>query len=152
MTLGVAIFASAVVYLFIKYIYVINPGASTERHLWANLKNYITPWYYRRSEITYGLISPSGMSFIWIPIAGTIVWRGWGKCSIPVQRHIMMAAAINFPLFLMFAATGELRNLSLLFVGLTILLAKALEQPGQAYTYKHIAIRSPTPDRSADGG
>lgn len=127
-TLGALMFVSGVIYLAIKSMYAGNPGFSTEPHLWSNLKHYTMSWFYRHSEITYGLISPAGMSFISVTILGSIVWRGWGKCTMPIQRHMMIAAAINFPFFLVFAATGELRNLSLLYIGMTILLAHALKQ------------------------
>lgn len=126
--LGVAMLFSGILYLLIKNIYIGNPGVSTEPHFLTNLSNYTDSWYYRRSEFTYGLISPSRMSVISLTVLGAIVWRGWATCSTPIQRHVMIAAAINIPFFLGFAATGELRNLSLVFVGMTILLAHALDQ------------------------
>lgn len=127
-TLVGAMGISGLLYLFVKDMYAANPGSSIERHLWGNIINYLTPWFYRRWEITYGLISPSGMSFISLAVLSSIVWRGWGTCDNTIQRHVLIAAAINLPMFLIFAATGELRNLSLLFVGMTIILAHALEQ------------------------
>ena len=46
----------------------------------------------------------------------------------------LLAAAINVPLFAVFAAVGELRNLSLMFVGFAILIGKALEaEPALPY-------------------
>jgi len=124
---GLSVLISGVVNLVIKYYYATNPGAPAEYHLWDNLKNYITPWFYRETEITYGLIGPARLSIVTIMVIAVILWHGWRKCSKQLQQHLLIAAAINIPLFLTFAATGELRNLSLLFVGLTIVLAKAIE-------------------------
>jgi hypothetical protein len=54
----------------------------------------------------------------------------------------LIAAAINLPMFLLFAGSGELRNLSLLYVGFVFLLGYALTATGSV-----LAGRAP-PDNS----
>ena len=63
-----------------------------------------------------------------------LIWRvvwgvGW---RVGLVTGLLLAAAINLPLALAFAYTGELRNLSLLFVGFTVLSAWALTPPDKA--------------------
>ena len=45
-----------------------------------------------------------------------------------MQRHAQIAAAINLPLYVLFCAPGELRNLSMLYVVLLVVLATNLEE------------------------
>jgi hypothetical protein len=50
-------------------------------------------------------------------------WRGWRYLPATVQRHALVAAVINIPLYLLFCWPGEIRNLSLLYIVFLLLLA-----------------------------
>lgn len=120
------ILISGVVNVIIKQMYSNAPGGVGEFHLLGNLQHYVHPWTYRQFEVTYGIIGPSGMSLVTLAAIAIVAYRGWGYCSSNIKQHILIASAINFPLFALFSATGELRNLSLVFVGFTILSANVI--------------------------
>lgn len=122
-----AVAISGAVNVVVKYVYAANLGLPAIFQLWENLRTYAMPWFYRRTEITYGLIGPAKMSFITIAVVVLLLLRGWQACSNSVRQHMLLAGVISLPLFLTFASNGELRNLSLLFVGMTIIISKAIE-------------------------
>jgi hypothetical protein len=124
--LGVAVAISGAVNVAVKYVYAANLGQPAIFQLWENLRGYAMPWFYRRTEITYGLIGPAKMSFITVAVIALLLWHGWKSCNFTVRQHMVLAAVISLPLFLTFASNGELRNLSLLFVGITIIISKAV--------------------------
>jgi len=74
-------------------------------------------------ETTYGVIGPSRAFAGTLVLLIVVALRGWPTCPPVARRHIAIATVINLPLFILFAAGGELRNLSLLFPGLVILIA-----------------------------
>jgi hypothetical protein len=58
----------------------------------------------------------------------TLMMYGWKVTPNYIRQHLALAAAINIPLFLMFCAAGEMRNLSMLYVGTVALMAGALHR------------------------
>lgn len=120
------ILTSGAVNVLIKQMFSGAAGGAAEFHLFGNLTHYIQPRTYRQLEITYGIIGPHGMSIVTLVAIAIIAYRGWSYCSNEIKQHILVALAINVPLFMTFAAAGELRNLSLVFVGFTILSAYAI--------------------------
>lgn len=56
------------------------------------------------------------------------IWRGWRQLPAAIQRHGQVAAAINIPLYLLFCTPGELRDLSMLYVVLMLVLAANLSE------------------------
>jgi hypothetical protein len=128
--LGITVCMSGAANVVVKYVYAANRGLPAIFQLWENLRGYAMPWFYRRTEITYGLIGPAKMSFITVAVVALLFWHGWRTCSSIIRQHMVLAGMISLPLFLTFASIGELRNLSLLFVGMTIIIAKAMEYAG----------------------
>lgn len=124
---GVGILLSGVVNVWVKSLYAGAPGTPAEIHLFENLRLYTQPWLYRQFEMTYGLVGPSSIALPTLLIVLVIFLRAWPYCTQAVRRHIQIAACINLPLLVAFAAPGELRNLSLLFIGLVILMGHAIE-------------------------
>jgi len=102
------------------------PGSPMQLQLGEHLAALLDPATYTCLEVTYGLPGPEGFSPISLLVIGLVVVRGWGELSLPVRRHLLLAACINVPLFLAFCYPGELRNLSLLHVAFVGLLAGSL--------------------------
>jgi hypothetical protein len=112
----------------VKFTYYDAPGRMAQFNLLENFKSYLTFWTYHLLESTYGIIGPSGVFVGTLAVIVIILFRGWPGCPLDVRRYLLIAAGINFPLFFVFCAAGELRNLSLLFVGFVILIAIAVER------------------------
>jgi hypothetical protein len=91
------------------------------------LKDNLLPWTYMRIEWTYGLPSPEGANLVTLAFIFIIVVRGISQIAPAMKSHLLIAISINFPLFLVFCQTGELRNLSMMFVGFVVLMAGALK-------------------------
>lgn len=125
---GSTILLAGIVNVIVKKIYVANPGGVAIFQLFNNLKGYINPLTYLKFEMTYGIIGPKKMSFISIAIILTVFCSAWKYCSNPLKKHILFVACINLPLFLLFCATGELRNLSLFFVSFTVMIGYLLDK------------------------
>ena len=100
-----------------------SPGGPVEFHLFENLRFYFSPAAYFRREYTYGLALPAGVSLINLALLAALIYLGWLELPNAWRRHIVVALVINMPLFVMFCWLDELRNLSLLFVALTVLIA-----------------------------
>jgi hypothetical protein len=56
-----------------------------------------------------------------------LVRSGWGRLTPAFQQHALIALAINLPLFIVFCYPGEIRNLSLMWVTLAMLIAIAAD-------------------------
>jgi len=127
---GAGVLASGLTYLAVRYAFRDTPGGggTVVHHLWDNLHNYLAFWRYHQLEATYGLIGPSGAFAGTLLLIALIAYRGWPGCPERVKQHLMIAAAINLPLFVAFCATGELRNLSFMFVGFVVVAGCAISR------------------------
>ncbi|CAN7401233.1 hypothetical protein LJR289_002427 [Pseudoduganella sp. LjRoot289] len=129
-----AVLVSGLVNAAVKLMFADAPGGAVQYHLAGNLQAYLSGAPYSQLELTYGLAGPRQAFALTLFIIALVFARGWRDSPGVVKRHILLAAAINLPLFAAFAAAGELRNLSLLFIGFAILIGKALEAGGRAET------------------
>jgi hypothetical protein len=120
--------ASAAVNAATRSYYQGAPGTAVEVHILGNLAQYLHLATYRAVETTYGVPGPAGLFAGTLALLVLVALRGWPNCPREVRRHICVAAAINIPLFLFFCAAGELRNLSLTYIGLVILVASAMDR------------------------
>jgi hypothetical protein len=100
-----------------------NPGGTVEFHFLDQLQFLRDPSNLLARERTYGLTTFKSFSLLPLALIVWTAWRGWRSLPRAVQRHAQIAAAINFPLFFLFCAPGELRDLSLLYITLLLLLA-----------------------------
>ena len=130
--LSVLMALSVATNLLVRNIFHESTGDAAEFHLLGNLLHYLQPWAYREIDSTYGVVGPGGASFLTLAIVAVICARGWNFCTIDINQHMPLACAVNFPLLLAFGATGELRNLSFLIIGLMILSAHTMAQAHQA--------------------
>ena len=77
--------------------------------------------------MTYGIPGPKGFFLATLALIFIIVVRGVSQVSPVMKSHLFIVMSINVPLFLAFCATGELRNLSMTFVGFVVLMAGAMK-------------------------
>mgnify|MGYP000091251506 CR=1 FL=1 len=122
-----ALLISGLVNLLLKMAFASNNGGAAEFHLLENLRNYMLPWSYRQLEVTYGMPGPHGAFFLTLILGLLIIIRGWSCIPQRFKTHTILCLAFNLPLFLLFCATGELRNLSFLYVEFVVLLAFAIK-------------------------
>lgn len=111
-----------------KYIYADNPGSPLMFHLVRNIKYYLNPFSYFRGEVTYGVYSPRGVSFLFLLGIISLVAYGWRSFDDTMKRHAYIAAVVNLPLYFLFCYTGELRNLSMLYLVFVFLIAGTLRR------------------------
>ena len=124
--LAAAILAAGGVYLRLRLIYVANVGLTVEGHLAENLAYWLDPASYLGFEATYGLMLPQPQNvLVLILLVGTFI-SGWRHAGPALRGHVLLAGAINLPLFLLFCAPGERRNLSMLYAGFVMLAGLAL--------------------------
>ncbi|MDP9049125.1 MAG: hypothetical protein M3O31_00155 [Acidobacteriota bacterium] len=106
-----------------------NPGGgagdwwAVQLHFYLNARNMLFA-----SEETYGVRMFS--AFTLLPVA-LLVWtavRGWKYLPAKIRQHARIAAAINIPLYFIFCNPGELRNLSMLYVALLVLIATSVNR------------------------
>jgi hypothetical protein len=126
-TTASAIVASTAVNLAVKAHFAANPGDLAENHLLGNLAAYARLRTYGRVEATYGIAGPGGLSLLTVLLVTMLVMLAWPRCSGPLRQHLMIAAALNLPLFVAFCEVGELRNFSMLYVGFVVLLGYVIE-------------------------
>jgi len=123
-----AILAAVFINVLLKLAFLDAQGEAAQLHFLSNIKSYLMPSTYLHLEDTYGIVGPEGAFFGTIAVITIIVLRSWAYAPPIVRQHLLIAAVFNFPLFLIFCATGELRNLSLLFVGFVILVALEIDR------------------------
>jgi hypothetical protein len=126
--LALVIGISGLVNVAVKWVYRDAGGDAAHFQLMDNLVRYLSPSTYRQVEVTYGFVGPSGAFIGTVFLLAAIVVRGWRYCPVQWRTHLMIASLINFPLFLLFCAPGEMRNLSLTFVGFIVLIACVVEK------------------------
>lgn len=114
---------SGIVNAWIKWLYAGARGDVAHLQLLNNIEKYFYLPTFTQFEVTYGMVGPSGAFLGTLLVMAIIVIRGWPTCPRVMRQHLIIGAALNLPLFLIFCAPGELRNLSMLFVGFVVLLA-----------------------------
>lgn len=85
-------------------------------------KPYIVQSYFLFAH-TYSILSGEAL---FLPHILMIVWLikcTWSKLPTEWKHHAFIAAAINIPLWLLFCYPGELRNLSMLYPTLVLMLS-----------------------------
>ena len=125
--LFILLIISALVNVYIKYIFYENTGGFVAVQILDNLTGYLTLSNYFHYETTYGLPSPTRMFILTLILIFIIFVRGWYNIAPVWKQHLKIAAVINIPLFIAFCSVGELRNLSITFVGFVILIAAKIK-------------------------
>jgi len=120
------LFVCGCVYLALRMRYAGNPGTTVDYQLWDNLRFYVDPGNWLRTENTYGVLLPRGFGIVSFLACAGIAAAGWPRLPQALRQHATLAVSINLPLFLLFCSPGEVRNLSMLYPALACLMALAL--------------------------
>ncbi|EHK63837.1 hypothetical protein [Achromobacter arsenitoxydans] len=123
---GILVFICGCVYLALRVRYAGNPGGTVSFQPGANLIYFLDPGNWFRTESTYGIALPKGLSAVMVLMIAGVAATGWGRLPAAFRLHVLAALAVNVQLFLLFAAEGEARNLSMLYPSLLVLMAMAL--------------------------
>lgn len=123
---------------WVKWIYIDAGGGVASFQLLNNFEKYFNLSTYFQLEVTYGIVGPSGAFCGTLLLLGIIAARGWQSCPKAIRHHLVIASMLNLPLFVMFCAPGELRNLSLLFVGFVVLIACAIGSQRSSLSTTHV--------------
>ena len=116
-----AIILSGCVYLYLKSLYVENPGGAVEMHLPDHIDFFFENWFYLYPH--YGVLFGIQTFLPHILLVAWLIKCTWKKLSAEWKNHLKIAAAINIPLYMLFCWPGELRNLSMLYIGFVIILS-----------------------------
>ena len=114
-------FIAGLTYLYIKNIYINNPGDSADLQLWNHLDQLFDVSSYFMTATTYGLPLPTRIFFLHVIYVVWIVKNFWCKLSNDWKLHAKIALAINGTLYILFIAPGELRDLSMLYISFIIM-------------------------------
>ena len=123
LSVGSAAVVSAVLSSLIKAHYAGNPGDTMQWQLQKHLAFLFSLRPYYRMDTFYGIPMPRGFNLINLLLLAALVHRAWPRLPKPFQQSAWIALAINLPLFVLYCATDELRDLSFLYVTLALLLA-----------------------------
>jgi len=116
---------SIAVNLAVRIKYQHNPGSAMEFHLWANLQAFLDLLTLSPTPLfrVYGGIAPHPFHLFGIALLIWMIRRAWGSLPNHIKLHIVIAALINIPFFIVFGQSRELRGLSLLYVSLLAVIA-----------------------------
>jgi hypothetical protein len=115
-------------YLFIHLRFAHNPGGSVIFFLPDQLGLFLHPLsLLKLTQEVYGLPMLNGFTILPAALTAWTVWNSWPSLPPAFKRHTQIAAAINIPLYLLFSFPGEVRDLSLLYDSLLVLLAMNLK-------------------------
>lgn len=126
---GTAVLGStcAVVYGVLRADFQHNPGETAQIHMGEQIQFILHPsQWFLPVEPTYGLPLIRSCNPLLIALILWTVWRGWRCLPKVIQQHIQIATIINFSLYFVLCAPGELRDFSFLYVSFLLLLATNL--------------------------
>jgi hypothetical protein len=125
-TLGLGILLlgiSALINLAVKFYYADNPGGFVVIQIPEHIYWLLDPRSYFLFEVNYGAVTTKGFNVVHLVIVAFLVRSAWRHLTPLLRQHVLIAAAINIPFFIVFCYQGELRNLSMMFVGFTIMVS-----------------------------
>jgi hypothetical protein len=125
--LGATLLASGLAYLWIRFTTASLPGEVAQFWLFQQPWFYLNPMNLFRGDATYGIPHPEISYLVFFIPVWLLVRSGWGRLTPAFQQHALIALAINLPLFIVFCYPGEIRNLSLMWVTLAMLIAIAAD-------------------------
>ena len=157
LNIGAAILVSAILNFVVKAHFAGNPGGPVEWHWKGNLAFFAQPRSYLRFDFFYGILQPRGFNIINIFLFTAIVRYSWRSLAPEIRKSALIALAISVPLFVVFCYEDELRNFSMLYVTLAIMLATCLHKflvSGMAHSSAPLSGQHPVliqdPSASAD--
>jgi len=119
-TLGTA-FLAGITYLYIRQLYVGNPGDMADWRIYDHLKSIVHISGYFNTTSIYGFPLGQGMFLPHMICVFWIVKKSWHYLTDAWKNHAKIAFVINGILYFMFVLPNEIRDLSLLYVSFMIL-------------------------------
>jgi hypothetical protein len=119
---------AGIVNLAVKFYFSGNPGGAAQVHLIEQIDTLLHWTTFIRTEFTYSLPGPAMLNVISLVFAGTIFCSGYRYLSLTLREFTVAAFVIALPLYFVFCAAGELRNLSFLYVPFSFCLAAILSR------------------------
>ena len=116
-----AIFVAGFSYLYVRQIFINNPGDMADHRFFEHMQNIFDINSYFLTDSIYGLPLPSRMFFLHIIYILWLVKNFWCKLSDNWKLHAKIALIINGILYFMFVVPGELRDLSMLYISFIIM-------------------------------
>ena len=128
MAIGTLCLVCVAVYTPIRLHFAHNPGGGGGG--WHDqLRSFLHPAAMLFStEETYGVRAFKMSTLLPMLLLLWTVLRGWKYLPTYLKRHAQIAAAINIPLYLLFCFPGELRDMSMLYVTLLLIMAYTLDE------------------------
>ncbi len=117
---------SVAVNVLLHMQYRANPGRALELHFFENLRFYLSPGKLFGHEVNYGILTLRGYNVASLLLLWIVIARGWRGLPASIHFHTFIAAAINLPLFFVLCFYGELRDLSMLYGALLLLIAACI--------------------------
>lgn len=121
-TLG-AIFLAGITYLYIRSLYVGNPGDMADWRIKDHMYSIFHISGYFNTTTIYGLPLGQGMFLPHMICVYWIVKKSWHHLTDAWKDHAKIALVINGILYFMFVLPNEIRDLSLLYVSFMIMTA-----------------------------
>lgn len=127
--LGGSLFAGLVPFLAVRHAMAANPGGSVEFQLADNVAYWLRPSSYLDFSMVLGAGMPMPKMQGLVVLAPLLVMLvlGFRSADTKLRQVFLIALAINAPLLLFFGDKDELRNLSLLFIPIYLLMLKAVQ-------------------------
>lgn len=122
-SVGSAALVSITLNLIVKAHFAGNPGGVVEWHVGDNLKYLLALRPYRVFDLFYGILLPRGFNLVNVLLIGELVRRSWRQLPAELRQSTLVALIINVPLFILFCFRDELRDLSMLYVPMAIMIA-----------------------------
>lgn len=121
-----AIGLSGLVFAYIKQRYLMNTGGTAYWQLFKNIAFILTPKNYLLWDDMYiPLIPfPRGLNLLWLSLVAYLTFSDFTKKSSTLKVTLLIAFAVNVPLWLAFCEQDEMRNLSFLFFPLFLLTSQ----------------------------
>ena len=114
---------SGLAYLFVRQHYIGNAGGMVQFSLFDHFAKLFQLRTYYVTSTTYGLPLGAQMFFLHIIFVWWIARQSWNQLSAMWKLHAKIALTITVPLFWLFCAPGELRNLSFLYMTFGVMIS-----------------------------
>lgn len=114
------------VHLWQRATFAGNPGAPFENWILDSYYYYTNVRNLFLFEVNYGVVTPQAYSLFMFTLIAFLVAGAWRNLPLLVKRHTLLVFAINVPLVIVFCGAGEMRNFSLCYMALMLLMAQNL--------------------------
>ncbi len=111
---------------YVRLTYAHSAGQSEQIWLRQSVHFYADLTNLFRFEDTFGIEAPRGYSILTFAVLVFLYRGAWQGLGEPVRSHIIIAAIVNIPLVLVFCGPGEMRDFSLCYIGLILVIGQTL--------------------------